>query len=451
MLRSSLFTVSAIALMAGAAAQNSPQTLKAEKVPGAIKHAGIYHVSTGTWTRTGGAVANFGPDTIYSNTAESGYFSSAGGAGGFAPGSINFDEGQVPSSTNPNNAGNRDEYNVNCILIGYCDLGAAGTGGWELGFYTNYQPCTLNAAPDALVATGALPANGCWTVSFDLSGGNEFCLGADGGNGFDNDQALDSFGWSYRYNGTDGSGAAGFLLASDPQSTDPNYATGGLPSDGTNTYYGPVSLCGAGVASGLTTDDFWWLEDPAGASSGCYFFGGYSNNNGCGGPSNPYASWYFELQADTGSCNQGPTDPCVSYCNSNPNSTGGLSTLTCAGSAVVANNDFTLNAAIPTNSFGFFITSQTAGFIMNPAGSAGNICVSGNIGRYQQNAASSGAAGLISLGTANGINLAAIRTAQGGPYAAAAGIRTHWQLWHRDSSPQGPTSNFTNGVYVDWQ
>ena len=254
MLRSSLFTASAFALMAGAAAQ-TPQPLTAQKVPGAIKHAGIYHVSTGTWTRTGGAVANFGPDTIYSNTAGSGYFSSAGGAGGFAPLSTNFDEGQVPSSANTVNTGNRDEYNVNCIEIGYCDNGAAMSGGWELSFYDSYTPCTFDPAPDNTVATAGLPAGGCWTVAFDLSGGNEICLAADGGDGYDADGALDSFGWSYRYTGTDGSAPAGFLLSGDPQSTDPNWA--GLdPVDGTNTYYGPASLCGPDDATGLTTRDF---------------------------------------------------------------------------------------------------------------------------------------------------------------------------------------------------
>jgi len=128
----------ASSFLASAAAQ-SPLVPTAVPVP--IKYGGIYHTATGTWTRAPGPVANFGPDTIYSNTAGSGYFSAAGGAGGFAPGSTNIDEGEVPGTTNPINSGNRDEYNVNCIEIGYCDLGAAGTGGWEISFYGSYAPC----------------------------------------------------------------------------------------------------------------------------------------------------------------------------------------------------------------------------------------------------------------------------------------------------------------------
>jgi hypothetical protein len=450
MVRFSLFTICAMALMAGAAAQTSPQALQAERVPGAIRHAGIYHVATGTWTRTGGPVANFGPDTIYSNTAPSGYFSSAGGTGGFAPLSTNFDEGQVPSTGNTNNPGNRDLYLVNCVEIGYCDNGAAGTGGWELSFYGSYVPCTFDPSPDNTIATAGLPASGCWTVAFDLSGGNEICLEADGGDGFDNDLGLDSFGWSYRYTGTDGTAPAGFLLTGDPQSTDPNYVIGGNPIDGTNTYYGVASLCGPDQATGLATRDFWWLEDPAATNTNCYFFGGYSNNNACGGPSNPYASWYMELQADTGVPGCGYHGGGSYGCSSNPNSTGVNSSMIITGSTSVAADNVTLAAAVPVNSFGFFITSQNQGFVANPGGSAGNICLGANVGRFQQLAANSGAAGLVSISTAAGQwSLASIPQASG-PYSAVAGGTANFQCWHRDSSMTGPTSNFTDGVTVTW-
>ena len=439
--------------MAGASAQNSPLTLNAEKVPGAVKHAGIYHVSTGTWTRTGGAIANFGPDTIYSNTATSSYFSSAGGNGGFAPGSENFDEGNVPSSTNTNSPGNRDEYEVNCIEIGYCDTDAVGVSGWELKFYTSYVPCTLNTNHDASFDTGALPANGCWTVALDLTGGGVICLGADGGDGFDNNEDLDSFGWSFRYTGT-GNAEAGFLLAGDPMATDPNWVSGSLPLAGTNTYFGPASLCSPDLATGLRTGAFWFLEDPVNpiANSNCYWFGPYRNNNGCGGPFKPLASWYMELQADTGSCTfSGNTISLPNGCTSNPNSTGVNSTMAVMGSPFVVDDNAILTAAVPPFSFGFFITAQTAGFVPIPGGSSGNLCLGTNVGRFQQLAANSGAAGVISISTTAGQwSLTSIPQASG-PYAAFAGSESHFQCWHRDSSPMGPTSNFTDGVFVRWQ
>ncbi len=448
--KSSLAVASGLALMAGASAQATPQTLQAERVTSPVKHAGIYHVATGSWTRTGGAMANFGPDVIYSNTAASGYYSSAGGAGGFAPGATNFDEGLIPGTTNPNHTANRDEYNVNCIEIGYCDFNAAATGGWELGFYNSYAPCTYDPTPDNVVQMAGLPATGCWMVVLDLTGGEEFCLASDGGNGYSGSTGLDSFGWSFRYTGTGGTAAAGFLLAADPASTDPNYVLGGLPSDGTNTYYGPPSLCGQDVATGNTTQDFWWLEDPAGTNSNCFWFGGYSNNNGCGGPFNPYASWFLELQADTGLCASNFGDI---YCTSNPNSTGAVSGISLLGSAVATDDNVRLGATLPPNSFGFFITSQTPGMVANPGGSEGILCLSGSVGRFvgPGQIMNSGAAGTMDLDTNAGQwSVAAIPTPTG-PYGAATGITTHFQLWHRDVGSTGPTSNFSDAIRVTWQ
>ena len=468
MLRSSLFTASAFALVASAAAQ-TPQQINAEKVPGAIKHAGTYHVATGTWTRTGGATANFGTaDIIYSNTAGSGYFTTFGGAGGGAPGSENFDEGGLPGTTNGNpflTGPDRDCYAVNGFQIGYCDLSAIpGSGGWDINFYADYDPCTVAANPASGTAVVAnLPTSGCWIVEVDLTGA-EICMQADGGPsapGWDNDEALDSFGWSYTYSGTDGTASAGFLLAGDPNSTDPTWVVGGTPLDGTNTYYGAASLCttGGGLSgmdpegTGYLTRDFWWLEDPAATSSNCYFFGGYRNVNGCGGPSGtPYASFHMEILADPGPCG----DPIISmpYCMSNPNSGGVNTSFRVIGDDTAANNNARLVARdVPLNSFGFFITSQTPGFTANPAGSIGNICVTGNIGRFVaagqiKNAFATGE--IVLDTTAGEWDLAAIPTSTG-PYAAMAGIRSHFQLWHRDTNMGMAVSNFSDAEFVDWQ
>jgi hypothetical protein len=459
MLRYSQLTVCAIALLAAASAQDSPKTLSAERVRGEVKHAGIYHVSTGTWTRSSSAVAGFGPDTIYSNTAESGYFSSAGGNGDYAPGSTNYDEGNVPSSSNTNNPGNRDEYSVNCVEIGYCDFGTASSG-WELGFYSSYSPCTFDSTPDTTVRTGALPSGGCWTMTLDLSGGAEFCLAADGGNGFDDDQELDAFGWSFRYTGDAGTAdEAGFLLAGDPQSTDPNYIAGVDPVDGTNTYFGPASLCSADAATGLQTQDFWFLQDPndpnpggPGGTSNCYWFGGYGNNQGCGGPlRREFASWHLELQADVGPCNGCGSGSCGNPCLSNPNSTGVNSTMTVTGSTSIAADDVTLTATVPPNVYGFFITAQTPGFTPNPGGSQGNLCLGADIGRFQELIGLSDGAGQLSISTATGQWSVSSIPQGSGPYAAQVGAPIHFQCWHRDAGPMSqPTSNLTDSVTITW-
>src|SRR5687767_2605704 len=78
MLRSSLLTVGACALAVSAAAQTSTPTPKVSrdvyKVQGQVKHAGVYHVATGTWTRARGGQANVGPDVIYNSSIGTGYF-----------------------------------------------------------------------------------------------------------------------------------------------------------------------------------------------------------------------------------------------------------------------------------------------------------------------------------------------------------------------------------------
>ncbi len=460
MLRTSSLLFTACAVVASAGAQGrlhapalaaskaqtaSPQTLTPQKAPGPVRHAGIYHLATGTWTRTGGAIASFGPDVVYSNTAFSGYFSSAGGVGGFAPGSTNYDTGNLPTTQNLNNPGDRDRYYVNGFQIGYCDLGAPGTSGWEVSFYDAYTVCEGPALASASFNLQGMPAGGCWTVTIDLDQAQVWPFMGDGGNGFDDDTDLDTFGWSYRYTGSDGTAEAGFQLAGDPSSTDPNFVPGGPPVDGTNTYFGPASLCSPTAASGLLTDDAFYLEDPTTLLSNCYWFGGYSNSAGCGAVFNPYSSWSFEIYAgpEPGGGGIG--------CLSNPNSTGVNSTLVATGSLSVAADAFTLTASVPPGVSGYFLTSQTPGFVPNPAGSAGNLCLGADIGRFQNLVANSGAAGILTITTTNqSWSLASIPQGSG-PYAATPGMSTYFQCWHRDMGASGPLNNFSDGVAVTWE
>ncbi|MEO0662795.1 MAG: hypothetical protein AAFZ87_14755, partial [Planctomycetota bacterium] len=62
MLRSSLFTVSALALVASASAQTrqNPGAATATRINQPVKFAGTYHAATRTFTRGQAAVANFG-------------------------------------------------------------------------------------------------------------------------------------------------------------------------------------------------------------------------------------------------------------------------------------------------------------------------------------------------------------------------------------------------------
>jgi hypothetical protein len=452
-LATSTFTAAALGappLMAQTSGQTAPAVAVPIQVKGAIKDAGIYHVATGTWTRAMGQVANFGPDTIYSNTAGSNYFTATGGAGGAAPMSLNFDEGSVPSSANSHfPLADRDAYSVNCFELGYCDFGAPVSGGWEISFYDSYTPCTFNALPNATFQVTGLPANGCWTVAVDLSGGNEFCLAAESGDGFDNVPELDSFGWSFRYAGSDGSQPAGLLAAGDPASTDPSWAPGGLPADGSGYYRTAGFPCSSGETTGLLTADSWWLEDPSGVASNCFTLGGYANMAACSLAARPYASFYLELQADSAPCV--PGIPSASGCFSNPTSTGINSTIAFIGTTSISANALRMTASLPPGQFGFFITSQTPDFVPNPAGSLGNLCMGGNIGRFiaPGQIKNSGPDGVIALETTLGEwDVAAIPTATG-PYTPVAGTTTLFQLWFRDIASI-PTFNFSDAALITW-
>jgi len=143
--------------------------------------------------------------------------------------------------------------------------------------------------------------------------------------------------------------------------------------------------------------------------------------------------------------------PGVSYCGpANSNTSGGPATLRSSGSATVASNNLTLIAAnIPQNQFGFFLTSMTQGFVMNPGGSQGNLCLSGTIGRYvgPGQIRNAGAGGSFSLP----LNLAL--TPAGSMFVSiAAGETWNFQAWFRDIGPSGsPESNFTDGLEVLFQ
>ncbi len=135
-----------------------------------------------------------------------------------------------------------------------------------------------------------------------------------------------------------------------------------------------------------------------------------------------------------------------SYCTANVNSTGVTGVLNAVGSAVVANNNVTLEAsALPLNSFGFFLTSLTQGFVANPGGSAGNLCLGGAIGRYVgpgqiKNSGTSGAFSLL-------LNLTQMPQ-PAGAVAVTAGQTWNFQAWHRDVVGGAPTSNFTPGLSI---
>jgi hypothetical protein len=274
------------------------QTARSMRMPTALRDAGTYHVATGKWTR-GGNAANLGPDTIYSATAPSGYF----GTGW--EGSEGVDEGILPSTGNPI-GGPQDCYTIDGFEFAYCST--ADVISWSFNFYDSYVPCDLPDNPANClnvvggVSIGGLPTvSACWIVAVDLTGGYEFGMQADGGTcapGYQGAASgLDHFGWGATWV-TGNGGASGPLISGG----DPNWAP-----EGQGTCYSPGLTCGAG-ATGLGAQDLFAVTAPI---SACFWFGGYNNPNGCGGPSVvPSAQFHLELYTD-----------CSVPCSGNPDLT----------------------------------------------------------------------------------------------------------------------------------
>ncbi len=134
------------------------------------------------------------------------------------------------------------------------------------------------------------------------------------------------------------------------------------------------------------------------------------------------------------------------FCMANPNSTGLTGAISASGSANVAANDLTLRGSdLPLNAFGFFLVSDTQGFIANPGGSEGNLCLGGSIGRYvgAGQIQNSGATGEISLLIDN-----QLIPSPTGLFPVMVGDVLNFQAWHRDSNMGAAVSNFTNGLEV---
>ena len=84
----------------------------------------------------------------------------------------------------------------------------------------------------------------------------------------------------------------------------------------------------------------------------------------------------------------------------------------------------------------------------NPGGSDGNLCLGGSIGRYvgPGQIVNSGATGSFTLP----LDLTQTPTPTG-LVAIAAGETWNFQAWHRDAVGGFATSNFTDGLAVQFQ
>ncbi len=140
----------------------------------------------------------------------------------------------------------------------------------------------------------------------------------------------------------------------------------------------------------------------------------------------------------------------VNYCEVQfPNSTGVPGHIFATGSPYIADNDLLLRAVdLPTGSFGYFLVSPAAGFVVNPGQNNGTLCVVGTIGRYIApgqvfNSGSTGSAAVV---------VDVLRTpTPTGFIPMMSGARWHFQGWYRDTSVNSiPVTRFTDALTIDF-
>lgn len=133
------------------------------------------------------------------------------------------------------------------------------------------------------------------------------------------------------------------------------------------------------------------------------------------------------------------------YCSpATVNSSGLPASISADGSNMVADNDITLNVEnAPVNVFGLFVTSTTQGFVPNVGGGQGNLCIAGDLGRFNANIVSSGPTGEFSLT----LDLTQMPQPMGA-VSVMAGQSWNYQVWFRDTFQGTATSNLSDAVSI---
>ena len=136
----------------------------------------------------------------------------------------------------------------------------------------------------------------------------------------------------------------------------------------------------------------------------------------------------------------------TNYCAANANSTGSTGSIT-ARNIDLSSYTLQLEATnLPPDAFAYSLASETQDLPLNPGGSAGNLCLGGSIGRVVGGAIlnTGGAGSLLEVVDLNLI------PQPSGAVAVQPGSTWHFQFWHRDSQSGLSTSNFTDGVRIQF-
>jgi hypothetical protein len=472
MIREGQFLLGFTLLAATATAQQRMPDARRFPVTAPIRDAGSVDVTTGKWTRPGGAI-KAGSQVVYNNTctwATFGYYA------GFDWCEDNYDEGRIPSPSSPGAPnGAQVTNNILSFQVTYCTFIGPTTsvGGYDmdLAFWDNLGGDCVGGVPPtppsvSSTATAYFPLAGlglpgstalgfqaCWIVTIDTSNAG-FVLQSDGDGTYNGTAAQDSFTWMQRQNATQAVSLAGtpdgFLIAGDP-------AVGGY---GDCTYDLPCGGCGTGLD---TFDGFWINVDglsvggtggpPPGCpnsvaqygfGTNCYFFGGY--------PTAPLASYHLLLESD------GRGGGATIYCQqAKPTSVANCTASLTASDLSLATGAWN-TTGIPRQAglgvgtvLGIYIYTDGVG-IGQSAFSAnvvfGTLCLAG----FKRSAPACAPAMLPNAqpGVCNAGPMSTAPGCSAGALGIAVGEDVNVQLWYRDPGAAG-NANFSNAIFYTVQ
>ncbi len=135
-------------------------------------------------------------------------------------------------------------------------------------------------------------------------------------------------------------------------------------------------------------------------------------------------------------------------CAGQPNSTGLAATTQAVGSLLRADNSLTLYTSnLPLHVFGYYLGSQASGFVPNPGGSDGDLCLGGALGRFNRTGEilNSDQDGLFHLY----LDLDDLPSPSGS-IPVLAGQTWYFQSWYREAAPL-IGSNFSSSAVLTFQ
>lgn len=473
MFRSYLIAAGAALLCTSAAAQQKLDPSRMYPITTPIKNAGTVDVTTGKWTKPGQTV-KAGSSIIFNNSCT---WTTQAYYAGFDWCEENYDEGRIPSPSDPNAPPGALAVNtIQSIQVSYCTFAGnvSGAGGYDmdLAFFNKLggdcvggvppTPPSVSSQATAYIPLGGLGLPGstafgfqaCWLITLDMSN-TGMTLAGDGEGTFDGAGADDKFIWMQRQNTTVGAlqipgTPDGFFISGEP-------ATGGFGACSYNIPCGTDAIAGNTCGTGLDSFDASWINvdgigvgaagQPAGCANSvaqygfgtnCYFFGGY--------PAGPFASYWLVMEGDARS-------GFTSYCTqTKPTSVAGCFSTLSVTDLSVATGVWTatnIPSAAASTVVGIYIYTDGVG-IGQSAFSAtvpfGTLCLAG----FKRSAPTCAPAVLAATAGCNTGTMNVAVGCNGGALGVVAGEDVNVQLWHRDPTAAG-TADFSNAIFYTAQ